>query len=148
MILISLMISGCTQTPTAGGQGADKSSEKNTSETAKEPIAEKLQVYYFHGTSRCVSCLKIGEYINKTMTEYYTEQIYNQVIDYREINADLPENKEVAKKFKASGSSLYINRIIGGKDNIEPDPAVWKLLNNEVNFKNHLKEKIDGYLGL
>lgn len=124
----------------------------NESKTAPEissagRIAGKLEVYYFYRTQRCYSCLTIGEYVGKTMYEYYSKQIEQGKIDYREINIDLAKNKELARKFQASGSSLFINAIQGEKDNIKNITEVWRLTGNETQFKNFLKQRIDTLLG-
>jgi len=113
-----------------------------------EQIVEKLEIYYFHRTARCYSCKTIGQYVREVVEEKYGEQIKNGIIDFRELNVELSENKEIAKKYQASGSSLFINRIINNEDNIEQDTNVWRLLNDEAQFKNYLENKINSYLGM
>jgi hypothetical protein len=116
--------------------------------SSMESAADKLEVYYFHRTARCYSCNTAGQYIRELMTDKYQDEIESGRIDFQEINVESAENKEVAKKFKATGSSLYINRVKDGKDNIEPDVNIWRLLGDEDRFKEHLESKIDSYLGL
>lgn len=113
-----------------------------------QPLADKLEVYYFHRTARCYSCKTIGQYVRETMEEKYSQQIKDGLIDFRELNVELLENKEIAKKYQASGSSLFINQIIDDKDNIEQDTNVWRLLGNKTKFKSYLENKIDSYLGM
>lgn len=91
--------------------------------------------------------MAIGEFTAKTITESFSEELNSGIIDYREINIDLPENRELAQKYQASGSSLFINRIISGKDDISQDTKVWSLVNDESKFKAYLSEKINSYLG-
>lgn len=147
LILISLMFSGCGLTPTAGGQNNESKQEINNSVNNAKVSADKLEVYYFHRTARCKTCMAIGEYTAKTMMESFSEEVSNGKIDYREINIDLPENKEVAQKYQASGSSLFINQIKDGQDKIEQDTKVWSLTGDEFKFKAYLSEKINSYLG-
>jgi hypothetical protein len=116
--------------------------------SSAEQIADKLEVYYFHRTARCYSCKTIGQYVRETMEQKYGKQIKDGLIDFRELNVELPENKEIAIKFQASGSSLYINRIIDNQDNIERDANVWRLLSDEEKFKKYLEDKINRYLGI
>lgn len=112
-----------------------------------EQAADRLEVYYFHRTQRCISCLTIGEYINKTMLEYFSGEIASGRIDYGEINIDLPENKDLAYKFQASGSSLFINAVRGENEDIQNVPEVWNWKSDEQIFNNNLKQKIDKLLG-
>ena len=112
-----------------------------------EMIADKLQVYYFHRTQRCYSCLTIGKYIKETIEDNFADEIKNGSIDFQEINVELPENREVAKKFQASGSALFINAIRNNQDDISQDTNVWRLVANENQFKSYLENKLNSLLG-
>lgn len=59
----------------------------------------------------------------------------------------MPENKELAQKFQASGSALYLNAIKDGVDNIEQDIKVWSLVGNTAKFKDYLEGRINSLLG-
>ena len=118
-----------------------KSSDK-TAQVQKSKPAEKIQVFLFHATQRCSSCIAIGKFAKETVEQKFPEEIKSGKIEFREINIDLPENKEVATKFKAAGSSLFINPIIDGKDNIKEDTQVWRLVSNEQGFISYLSDKI------
>jgi hypothetical protein len=107
---------------------------------------DKIQVYLFHGTLRCSACINIGKYSQKTLNEYFQPELDSGKIEFKEINIDVPENKELAKKFQASGSNLFINVITNGQDNITKDVAVWRLVSDETQFKNYLKDKINKLL--
>ncbi|PIU08727.1 MAG: hypothetical protein COZ85_01205 [Candidatus Moranbacteria bacterium CG_4_8_14_3_um_filter_34_16] len=109
--------------------------------------AEKIQVFLFHSTSRCSSCITAGKYAKETVEQKFSEELKSGKIEFREINVDLPENKEVATKFKASGTSLFINSIIDGQDNIKEDTQVWRLISNEQGFVSYLSDKLNKLLG-
>jgi len=142
------MITACSNQVNENNNQSKEKEQTNSINAEKKEVADKLEIYYFHSTARCYSCKTIGQYVNETITQKYNEQLGNGKIDYREINIDLPENKEIAFKFKASGSSLFINKIKDGQDNIEQDMNVWRLLGDETKFKNYLEDKINNYLGL
>lgn len=107
----------------------------------KKP-AEKVQVFLFHSTNRCSSCITAGKYASEAMEQNFSEELKSGKIEFREINVDLPENKEVANKFKASGTSLFINPIIDGQDNIEEEAGAWRLLSDKQGFIDYLSNKI------
>ena len=144
LLLAALALSGCTQLSSAPSAGTADNLPMSSAETA----AEKLEVYYFHRTARCYSCNALAQRTSSLINERYSRQVRDGKIDFRQLNVELPENKEIARKFKASGSSLFINRITGGQDNIEQDVNVWRLLNNEASFNKYLGDKIDSYLSL
>jgi len=55
--------------------------------------------------------------------------------------------KALAQKFQASGSALFINKIINGQDDINEDTTVWRLTSNPDQFKSYLKNKINNLIG-
>jgi thiol-disulfide isomerase/thioredoxin len=109
--------------------------------------ADKVEVFLFHATQRCITCITIGRLAGETVNEYFQSELGNGRIEFREINIDLSENRELAEKFQASGSALFINAISNGKDNIVEDINVWRLTQNEIQFKSYLKQRIDNLLG-
>lgn len=154
-----IILTGCNKQTTAveavNNQEQTKKAVNQTNQTSNdypvssaELVADKLEVYYFHRTARCYSCKTIGQYVRETMEEKYGRQIKDGLIDFRELNVELPENKDIAKKYQASGSSLFINRVIDGNDNIEQDTNVWRLLSDEDKFKKYLEDKINTYLNI
>ncbi len=109
--------------------------------------AEKIEVFVFHATQRCISCITIGKFAGETVNEFFQPELRDARIEFREINVDLPENKELATKFQASGSALFINTIIDGQDHIAEDTKVWRLVQNEAQFKAYLKSVLDEKFG-
>ncbi len=108
--------------------------------------ADRLEIFYFHKTARCQSCTTVENYVSDVVRERFAEEVKGGLIDFRTINVDLPENELIARKFKATGSSLYLNRITGGQDNIEFYSDVWRLFGNEEALKNQLEIKIKSLL--
>lgn len=121
-------------------------SNSKTTEVQEKNPAEKIQVFLFHPTQRCITCITIGKYAKETVEQKFSEEVKSGKIEFREINIDLPENKELAAKFKVTGSSLFINPIINGKDNIQLDTQVWRLTSNEQAFISYLSDKINTLL--
>ena len=109
--------------------------------------AEKIEVVHFHGTQQCWSCITVGEYALKTIKEKFPEEYKNGTIVYRDVNGELPENRDIVMKYQARGSSLFVNAIIAGKDNIEEDVDVWRLVNDENQFINYFQNKLNKLLG-
>ncbi len=112
----------------------------------KKEKAEKIEVIYFHGTARCPSCILLEEYSSDVLNNNFLKEIEEGLVSFSKVNVDLPENREIAKKFQASGSSLKINEIIGGEDNISDEVSVWRYLNNKHNFEAYLVERISSRL--
>lgn len=138
-----LLFSGC------GANDIEKKPQvKNEIKVNEDsPKADEVEVFLFHATRRCSTCVAIGKFSTETVYEYFQPELQAGKIKVGEINIDLPENKELAKKFQASGSALFINAIYNGQDNISEDVMVWRLASDETQFKNYLKNKINDLLG-
>lgn len=141
LILAVTALAGCSQ----NSANSDKSGVQVSAENSK-PKVEKIEVINFHATQRCVSCSTLGKYSEETIYEFFQSELRDGIIDFQSINVDLSENREIAKKYQASGSSLYINAIYEGQDHIEEDVRVWRILSDEQQFKVYLKNKINGLL--
>jgi hypothetical protein len=134
-----------TEAQSANNQTA-KSQEELPMSIAKIS-AEKIEVVHFHGTHQCWSCITVGEYALKTIKEKFPEEYKNGTIVYLDVNGELPENRDMVIKYKAGGSSLFVNAITAGKDNIEEDVTVWRLVSNESQFINYFQDKLNKLLG-
>ena len=143
LILGLISLAGC-----AAKNSTVKSVESNNIEVNENKLkADKVEVFLFHATRRCTTCIAIGKLAGETVAEYFQLETHEGKIEFREINIDLPENKELAQKFQASGSALFINTIYDGQDHISEDVTVWRLTQDEGQFKSYLKDKLNNLLG-
>ncbi len=140
VVIILISLGAIKKNNTTNANSSDETNNKT------EVInAEKIQVFMFHSTQRCVTCIAIGKLANETVQEYFSSELTNGKIEFQEINIDLPENKELAQKFQASGSSLFINPIYNNQDHISQDTNIWRLTSNPNQFKSYLKSKLEKY---
>lgn len=139
MLLLGLVVSGCTNSTDTATSGDELMS--------KASAADKIEVVHFHGTQQCWSCITVGEYALKTITEKFPEEYKNGTIVFKEINGELPENSTIVAKYQARGSSLFINAVANGQDNIEEDVNVWRYVSNESQFVGYFEKKLKSLLG-
>ena len=133
----------------ADSQNSQSNVSSNNGLQQSLPGADKVEVFLFHATQRCPTCIKIGQLAKATVEERFPEQLKSGKIDFREINIDLPENKALAEKFQAVGSALFINTIRNGQDNIEEDMTVWQLASGDpIKYKDYLSKKLNTILGI
>lgn len=109
--------------------------------------AQKIEVVHFHATQQCISCITVGEFALKTIKERFPEEYTNGVIVFKDINGELPENKDMVMKYKATGSSLFVNAITDGLDNIKENTTVWLKISNEQDFMNYFENELKNLLG-
>ena len=114
--------------------------DRQTAQKDLKKTAEKVQVFMFHSTSRCYACINMAQMTKKVLEKEFKPELESGKIEFKEINIDKTENKELTKKFQATDSSLFINAIIAGKDNINQETKVWRLLSDEKNFSKYLTQ--------
>lgn len=105
----------------------------------------ELKVFYFHITDRCNTCHSIEINIRKVLFENYQEEINKGIIDVYILNCELPENKNLVKKYEAYGSTTALTVFENGKEKYTEDLSSWafqKVHKPEV-FAKELKEKIN-----
>ena len=125
---------------------SENSSESNGSENTLPTGADKVIVAHFHGNDQCWSCITVGKLALETIKEKFPEEYDNGLIEFKEINGELPENQAMVIKYQARGSSLFINAIKDNQDYIQEDTNVWRLVMNEDQFKLYLENKLRNIL--
>jgi len=70
-----------------------------------------LDIYYFHATHRCPTCLKIEANARKAIETYFSEEVLNKSIIIHILNFEEPENATLFNKFELYSSSLVLNAI-------------------------------------
>lgn len=107
--------------------------------------ANRVDVIYFHVNQRCVTCLCFEDHINNVIEKYFQDAIASGKLTYRVLNAQTPQNTEIAKEYGAVGSQLFINTITDGKDHIEDIDTIWywNCRNNPQGFELKVKNAIE-----
>ena len=109
--------------------------------------ADKIEVVHFHGTYQCWSCITVGEYALKTIEEKFADEYASGKITFKDVNAELKENQETVAKYQARGSSLFVNAIRNGEDEIEEEITVWRLVSNEEQYISYFENRLRSLLG-
>jgi hypothetical protein len=106
----------------------------------------KVEVYNFHTTNRCITCMAIEENTKRTISENFANEVDNGSISLHVVNVDLPENAALAEQFKAFGTSLFIRVNKGNKSEIiNLSDFAFMNARNEASFKAQLNKRIETY---
>jgi hypothetical protein len=108
--------------------------------TAARP---KMIVYYFHTTTRCVSCLKIENLTQFTLESDFPSELTEGVIEWRPVNLDTPGNGHFAKEYSLYTKSVILSEVRDGREtrwrNLE---KVWHLLPDPEGFRRYVEEEV------
>jgi hypothetical protein len=102
----------------------------------KTNTSTKVEAYYFHFTSRCVTCKTV-----EAEAKADIESLYGGKVSFQAINLDDESNKAIAEKLQIAGQTLLI--VKGDtKINITNEGFIYAR-NNPEKFKSIIKEKVD-----
>jgi hypothetical protein len=131
---------------------SSKISEKEVNTATDKNISNKDQsavlIYNFHVTNRCVPCIAIEEATTKTLNKYFSREIKQGRIKRQILNVDDEANSKIAEKYQAFGSSMFVTKVIKGKETTSDltGDGFKYAKNKEEKFIEELKNKISEYL--
>ena len=73
--------------------------------------AQRVEVRYFHGKQRCVTCCNIEKCAKEVLDESFASQQKSKKISMKVIDFSTEQGKPVAADHKVSFSSLFIVKI-------------------------------------
>ena len=79
--------------------------EKSNAVTAKEQsrqVKDFVEVLYFHGTQRCVTCRSIEQNTKELLEAKFTQQMKAGKVVYRVIDISKKENARIAEKYEVT----------------------------------------------
>lgn len=148
MLLSMVLISGCVNTGSEPNNEVIDNQEQGMSIAGISTDVEKVEVFHFHGHNQCYSCLTIGEYSEEAVNTYFEDELDSGKLIFGHINAELPENFELAKKYEVTGSSLWIGVYReDGSFSKEQNTQVWYKISDKEGFIDYLKGVIKNKLG-
>ena len=111
----------------------------------KNTVSElKIEVYYFHSTNRCATCLAVEDVTKATIEELYSEMIENGEIIFHSINLDEKESAAIARKLEVSGQSLL---FVKGKQKVDlTNKAFMYARTTPDKLKKEIRITIDEFL--
>jgi len=106
---------------------------------------EKVKVYYFHYSRRCVTCTTVEKETIAALDEFYNEEMKSGDVVFKAINLDESGSEEIAEKLEISGQTLLI--VAGNKkENLTTD-AFMNAKSNPEKLREIIKSTIDLFLG-
>ena len=114
---------------------------QTTIKKAKSEASTKVEAYYFHMSTRCVTCKAVEAEAKKNL-----EALYGDKVTFQAINIEDDASKAIVEKLKISGQTLL---LVKGDTKINlTNEGFMYAMNNPEKFKSIIKEKVDGLLKL
>ena len=128
--------------------GADPTTAQDggVTETPVE-TGDYVVVYYFHGTARCSSCMKIDAYTKEALDAHFAAAVKSERVRWRVLNVEEPANKHFVQDYGLYTKSVVLSEIQAGKEVRSKNLAkVWELLGDKEEFITYVKDELTTYL--
>jgi hypothetical protein len=135
IILIACLFHGCNESPPdnytpplvpgePGNVGKSAVSAPKT-DTQPDGIVTQIVVVYFHRPQRCTKCLCFEERVSHVIYTYFQNELESGKLAFKIIDLGEPENTEIARKYAAVGSQLFVNVIVDDEEHIRDIQGIW-----------------------
>ncbi len=116
------------------------------SPASKTSPSDKIEAYYFHNTSRCVTCKTVEAEAKQDIEMLYPDLVKQGKMSFKALNLEEEAGKTMAKKLGVSGQTLL---LVKGATKIDiTNEGFLYARTNPNKLKSIIKEKVDGLLDL
>ena len=104
-LLAIIALTSCGNNQSANVRGITKTNQK-----------EYIEILYFHGKQRCVTCNAIERLTKEVVDKDFAEQLKSGKVVFKVIDISTKEGEKMADKYEVTWSSLFINKWKEGKE--------------------------------
>jgi hypothetical protein len=131
---------------TIGLVSACKVPEPDGSSSLPPSTDNGVEVVYFHRAQRCSGCIYAQNMTEYTLNAYFADELQSGKIVFVALNLQDANNSAMVQKYGAYTSSLFLNDVEDGADNISEVTDIWFYLGNDQAFADAVKTAIEGCL--
>ena len=83
---------------------------------AQTRVRDHVEVMYFHGKQRCATCMAIEKYAREVVEKDFANEKKKGKVVFRIVDISTDEGEKIAKKYRVTWSSLFVNSWKAGKE--------------------------------
>ena len=140
-----------TETPDSAGSPYSETdpSEGSVPETlvAQDPSPNRIIVYYFHRSIRCVGCVNVEEAAFEAVSNDFERGVGKGVLEWRSVNIDEPENEHFIDAYNLYYQELVFVELRDGVEVRWDDIAeVWRHWNSKMRARTVVRDELNRWL--
>jgi hypothetical protein len=135
LFIAIFIVAGCVFT-------ACSTSSPNPDSTLEPSVDNGVEVVYFHRTNRCYSCTYAEDKVRYTLDTFYSDELADGELVFTAVNVQDDANSAIIDKYGAYTSSLYMNKVVNGVEDIENITGIWFLIGKDQEFVDYVNEEI------
>jgi len=106
-------------------------------------IKPDIEVYYFHFSRRCNTCVSVEKNTQLSLEKLYPEQLKSGTYIFQAVNLDETESEALAKRLGVSAQTLL---IVHGDKKTDITGDGFMYYNNEEKLQSIIKKSIEDLL--
>ena len=83
---------------------------------AQTKVKDHVEVMYFHGKQRCVTCMAIEKNAREVVEKDFANEKKSGKVAFKVVDISTPEGARIAKDYRVTWSSLFVNGWKNGKE--------------------------------
>ena len=143
LIIVFGILAGCTSLSDPAVSTQVVTVSQAPLPTSSTNTIERVEVFHFHGTHQCYSCITVGDLAELTVNTSFNDELTSGRLVFAHVNYDLPENAALKTKYGVTGSSLWIGVYDADGFHKKQDIRVWSLISNKEAYSAYLSEVIE-----
>jgi hypothetical protein len=112
----------------------------NKKEVAQAISSSDVNIYYFHFTLRCTTCMAVEENARKAVEALYPNEVKTGEYSFTALNLDEASSKKIADKWGVGGQSLL---VVHGDKKIDITSAGFLYAHDLEKMKQEIKSGVD-----
>ncbi len=109
--------------------------------------ASKVEVYYFHGTFRCYTCMNMEKYSREAIEANFKDALQSGKIEFKAVNVEERGNEHFVKDYQLYTKSLILSLLKDGKEvksnNLD---KIWEYASNKQKFIDYVTAEVGKFL--
>ena len=83
---------------------------------AQTKVKDHVEVMYFHGKQRCMTCMAIEKNAREVVEKDFANEKKSGKVVFKIVDISTPEGAKIAKNYRVTWSSLYVNGWKNGQE--------------------------------
>lgn len=119
------------------------SAQSNKNAGSNNSVSTKVEVYYFHFTRRCNTCMSVEATAKEAVESLYVDKVKKGEYTFKGLNLDDASSKAIAEKLDIGGQTLL---VVFGNKKIDITDKAFMSAHDLEKMKEEIKKAIDNLL--
>lgn len=103
--------------------------------------------YYFHGTRRCATCIKLEGYAHEALQSGFEKELNDSMLVWRTVNWDDEANAHFVDDYQLYTKAVILSHMRGDEEvawkNLD---SIWQLVGDKEKYVGYIQRETSGFL--